>query len=397
MLLARIKSIPTDVVVKMERVDTESEEYDEEWQSNLAGFTSTKESEKISLNEEMNKHWVNIREILKWSNATPIRSYGGRGYLCCYCSKQFVDPRDLRAHTSQSHIGINDACFTKKAHLNGYCIKLDITELFCNICGESIDNVELLLDHLSKYHSIQIYTDIKNLIVPFKFNSEELQCCICDEKFGAFKVLLAHMNDHIRNYVCEVCDAGFVNVKQLRGHAEIHKTGSHKCEQCGKVFSTMRSCSFHMNRVHRRTFVYKCGHCSQSFKESRQKQKHQLEVHGVGAVITCEYCERCFKNQTTYKIHVNRDHLKLRKFACTMCEMRFYKCSDLHDHMVRHTGERVYKCEICQKAFARRKTLREHTRIHLDDKRFKCEHCDKGFVQKCNLRTHLLNKHKLII
>ncbi|CAK1554349.1 unnamed protein product [Leptosia nina] len=388
--------IHADISIKLERIDSDieqTEETDDQWNPYTLFTTATAETEKISLNEELNKHWINLREILKWSNATPIRSYGGRGYLCCYCSEQFLDPRDLKAHTSQYHEGIDDACFTKKTHLNGYCIKLDITNLCCNICGEEIDDVEILLDHLSNDHDRTIFTDIKSLIVPFKFRNEELQCYICNEKFGAFKVLLAHMNVHIRNFVCEVCDAGFVNIKQLRGHAESHKTGTYKCEVCGKIFSTIRACSFHVNRVHRNSFVNKCGYCSQVFKECRQKQKHQLEVHGIGAVMNCEYCDRTFKTQSTYRIHVNRDHLKVRKFSCTMCERRFFKVSDLHDHMVRHTGERIFKCEVCQKAFARRKTLREHNRIHLNDKRFKCEHCGQGFVQKCNWRTHMRTKH----
>ncbi|CAK1554348.1 unnamed protein product [Leptosia nina] len=341
----------------------------------------------------MNKHLHNVEEVLRCSNATPFRGYEGQGYRCCYCTQQCMKPGDLKAHTALTHEGIKKAYFGY-AHIEKFNIKLDITDLHCTLCGSTIDNIEALVNHLINDHNKLIHTDIKSHIIPFKFDGGEgLRCFICSNRFNAFKALLEHMKLHIRNFVCQVCDAGFINRSQLRYHFQTHKTGTFKCDHCEKVFSTSLKCKSHMRSVHEKSVINKCGFCEATFVSYRHKQKHQLEEHGVDCQVKCEACGRSFQSQGSYRKHLRANHLMERRFECTFCDLKFFTVTGLNRHMVKHTGARDFKCDVCHKAFGRRNTLREHMRIHTDDRRFKCEYCGLAFVQKCSWRGHMRSRH----
>ncbi|CAK1554350.1 unnamed protein product [Leptosia nina] len=331
---------------------------------------------------------------MKWSNATPIRCHTDKGYACCFCDQQFLDPADLKDHTTQIHRG--NTAITKKSDLTGYHVKLDITGLRC-ACAEYFDTLEAFIEHLLTEHKVKYYTRIKNHIVPFKFDTEELRCYICSNKFCTFKMLLCHMNIHIRNYVCTICDAGFVYVKQLKNHSGIHKTGSFKCGHCEKSFTTLQKCRYHTDYVHKPRCANKCGFCGESFRLHSQKKTHQRKEHGILSENRCTACDRSFSTQRNYRIHMQRDHLMERRHGCKQCDMRFYTTSQLKDHMVKHNiGLRVFQCDVCLKSYGRKTTLKEHLRIHADDRRYKCDLCGQAFVQKCSWRGHMSSKHGIV-
>ncbi|XP_047039358.1 gastrula zinc finger protein XlCGF26.1-like isoform X4 [Helicoverpa zea] len=346
------------------------------------------------------KHQHNLRVILKSSNATPILRVGGVGYMCSYCFKEFPDPKDLKEHYFDCHDSEPDSTVgcTRSTPISEYCIKLDITNLTCNICGSEIDSLEDLTTHLQEDHNELIYTDIDSHIMPFKFDSNELTCCLCSRPFYRFKILLEHMHKHFRNYVCEICDAGFINKGCLTRHANIHRKGVFPCSFCCKVFDTNVKKKVH-ERVHTSSkSLNRCGYCNEGFKEHHLKEQHLFEVHGVSRMeYKCNACDRGFDSKRKLRIHVKRDHLLERKHKCLYCDSRFFTGYDVKKHMIIHTGEKEFECPVCLKAFARKSTLVEHLRIHNDDRRFKCTHCGMAFVQKCSLKGHLRSKHGEIL
>lgn len=278
----------------------------------------------------------------------------------------------------------------------GYFVKLDITALKCNICEMNFDNLELIMDHLKDTHEKNISTDIDNHIMPFRFESDTLKCFMCHNVFNKFKALQEHMNTHYRNYVCDVCDAGFVNRHLLLCHREGHKTGTFKCDQCTKVFNTLRKKKLHERIVHNGfNTPHKCGYCSQRFRENCHKNEHLAKVHGViGPTIKCQACDRTFTTQQTWLLHTKKYHLMQRQHKCTRCEMDFFSKRELTDHMVKHTGTREYRCEMCFKSYGRLKTLKEHIRrLHSEERGFKCVQCGQTFAQNHMLKSHVMAKH----
>ncbi|CAG4958896.1 unnamed protein product [Colias eurytheme] len=346
--------------------------------------------------EELAKHKINLVAILKNSTATPIRCRGGIGYACCYCAQEFPDPKDLKKHTMQMHEEKTRLRLMEGKDIYKFHAKLDITDLKCSICASNIDDLEKLIEHLRNVHNVTMHMDVKNQLVPFKFGSEGLKCFMCFSVYHKFKSLLEHMNVHYRNYICDVCNAGFVNRCMLARHAESHRLGSFKCMFCPKIFDTLRKKRSHEKCVHTHSVLNRCGYCNEKFRDYRKKEKHLIAVHGAVNVETkCQACDRTFTNQKEYNSHVKRLHLMDKRHKCPECDMAFFTTGELRDHVVKHTGTRQFECEVCHKTYGRRKTLLEHLRIHKDDRRFKCEHCGQAFVQKCSWRGHMRKRVRL--
>lgn len=294
--------------------------------------------------------------ILQYSNATPIHRHGAFGYACCFCSEQYLDAADLKKHTIQDHDEK-----TKLEYMNGkpmyiFLVKLDITALLCNICNDSIDSLEALVKHLIEVHDKLLYTDVKNHILPFKFEKSgditELRCVVCSQMFDQFKNVFEHMSTHYRNFVCDICDAGFITRCNLAEHSGIHKSGVFNCNFCEKSFDTLRKQKAHQNCIH---------------------NDHISKIHGVQILaLKCEACERTFPNQLSLRTHMKRDHVKERRYECTECNMKFFRTYHLQQHIVKHTGAKDHKCEICLKEFSRKKALNEHMKkLHMQEKQRK--------------------------
>lgn len=355
------------------------------------------QSKKIKLKpiKELSKHHHNIKEILQSSNTTPIHGKSDLGYLCCYCTEQFPDPADLKQHTIQMHRNAIKPTFFQKRDLQKFYVKVDITGLRCNICTKDIEDLEKLIDHLKNDHDRKIYTDVKNHMVPFKFGSEELKCFICSNVYTKFKMLLEHMHKHCRNFICELCGAGFFNRRSYINHQKCHVVGEFKCDRCEKIFNNAQKRNQHFRTVHVHEYkLNRCGYCNEKFAGYRTKAEHLRIVHGVGSEMAkCQACEKSFCNKDSLRKHIKRHHLMENQYSCTLCEMKFFAKRNLAEHMVTHTKIRSFQCNVCFKKYGRKHTLREHMRIHNNDKRYKCEHCGMAFVQKCSWRRHMQSKH----
>ncbi|XP_075989282.1 uncharacterized protein LOC142985169 isoform X2 [Anticarsia gemmatalis] len=341
---------------------------------------------------ELLKHRHNIKEIINNSNATPIKKFGDLGYACCYCSENYMEAADLKQHTLVNHLDVTGASFLKKGK-DSYVVRLDITDLKCNICNQNIDTLELLTEHLIKNHQKTLYMDIKNHITPFKLpRTEILQCCYCANTFTKFKLLLEHMNNHYRNYICEVCDAGFVANIGLKLHMIAHNTEVYKCDFCSLIFSTLKRKKSHERQTHTlMPALFKCGYCNETFNSYRKKEYHLVAMHAFKVpTAKCQACDKVYKNRRLLNQHVRRDHLMYRTHKCSECDSTFYSASYLKEHMVKHIGLKTFKCDVCPKAFARPNSLKKHVINTHDVSRFKykCDLCGEPFKQKVSLRRH---------
>lgn len=333
------------------------------------------------------------------SNATPFLKKLDTGYVCCYCNDQYHNPADLKKHNLEFHGDKYNPVTARVIKNSRKLVKLDITGLQCKLCSSDIPSLEQFVDHIQNDHKKNIFTDIKNKIVPFKFGNDDIRCCICSNIFEKFKKLQEHMHTHYRNYICEQCDLGFVTLTSLKNHSERHKLGVFKCKFCPKVSDTLRKKQSHERAVHILGYlVSKCGYCSERFKNPKHKDEHLAKVHGVQIpTFKCQACDRTFQNKRAFTIHTKRDHLMERKHKCSQCEMNFFSSGLLKEHLTKHSKVKAFQCDVCQKSYAQKKTLTQHMRIHLDDRRFKCNHCGQAFVQKCSWKGHMKNKHGKIV
>lgn len=337
-------------------------------------------------------HLENLSIVLRCSSATPIRAQGSLGYCCYFCDSEYADPADLKKHTTENHLH-NDKPF-KSLRNSHYCMKMNITGLRCKLCELLFDQLEPLMDHLKNSHEEPIHTHLKNHLIPFKFDSEQLKCAVCNLEFYNFHTLLDHMRKHYRNYICDVCDEGYLNYNSLRTHRSAHNKGEYPCKECDKIFSSSTKLNGHKRAVHLGIKKNKCGYCGEKFAERSGKLDHLEKVHGMKKPeIKCRICNRTYSSLKTLDGHMRGIHMMEKAEECPICSTKFFKKDTLKHHMTIHTGHRAFECSVCSKSFLRRTTLREHMRIHINDRRFKCEHCSMAFIQKCTWKGHMRSKH----
>ncbi|CAG9574899.1 unnamed protein product [Danaus chrysippus] len=351
----------------------------------------TRKQRRLSDNK---KNQENLMHILLNSNASPIRNKDSLGYGCAFCSEQFVDPKNLKRHFLSEHQS-DRLIKLMSSKLFEHVVKLDITYLHCSLCDKKIPHLDELMVHLKTEHRKDLHTDIKSSIVPFSFDTPQLQCAVCKIEYSNFKLLQEHMNSHFGNHICAMCGVGFVTERLLTTHMKRHKTGEYKCEDCDKVFDNEEKLKEHQKRSHLgHNKRNKCLICEERFVDYWKKVEHMVEIHGAPPVVLkCQACDRTFRNQRALSRHTKKDHLMERKNKCPECDMRFFSKSSLQRHMAKHTGLRQFSCDVCFKSYGRKNTLREHMRIHADDRRFACIHCGQAFVQKCSWRSHMRSKH----
>nr|XP_049704081.1 zinc finger protein 614 [Helicoverpa armigera] len=346
------------------------------------------------------KYRANVEALLKYSNCTPFGTKTIAGILCAYCKTTYKDLPHLRTHLQEEHKS-DSLIDNMRMDKNNLSIKMDITDLTCNLCQANINTIANLKDHLIKEHDKKLYTDVNDYILEFKLTDGEiLNCALCNSTYETFKMLLQHMNGHYRNYICEICDLGFINKHKLKGHQRTHEIGNFNCSFCDKVFTTRVRKLCHEKYTHNSGARYttNCPHCDQSFTSYYRRNRHMAVEHNTAAATyKCNICVKSFILKSKLTSHIKKVHLMERNHICSECGQGFFIKQSLDEHMVKHNGERVFKCTVCTKAYARKKTLREHMRIHNNDRRFKCGICALAFVQKCSLKSHMLSNHSMTL
>lgn len=132
----------------------------------------------------------------------------------------YTDPVELNKHNRDNH---DDITFYEiNCSMNGDPIKVDISNVSCKLCDDTIDGYVDLKIHLIKKHNHKSNLLTDDGILPFKLNLGTFKCGICNEEFTNYMKISRHFNKHYQNYVCEQCGAGFVSQGKLRTHSYTH-------------------------------------------------------------------------------------------------------------------------------------------------------------------------------
>uniref|UniRef100_A0A8C4WV55 Growth factor independent 1A transcription repressor b n=1 Tax=Eptatretus burgeri TaxID=7764 RepID=A0A8C4WV55_EPTBU len=179
----------------------------------------------------------------------------------------------------------------------------------------------------------------------------------------------------------------------LRSHLLSQTTGTFRCVQCDKVFSTSHGLEVHVRRSHSGLRPFVCLICDKSFGHAASLEQHRL-VHSQGRCFECKICGKVFKRSSTLSTHL-LIHSDTRPYPCQFCGKRFHQKSDMKKHTFIHTGEKPHKCGVCGKAFSQSSNLITHSRKHTGYKPFVCSLCGRGFQRKVDLRRHRETLHDL--
>ncbi|XP_069363489.1 PR domain zinc finger protein 5-like [Maniola hyperantus] len=309
-------------------------------------------------------------------------------------------------------------------------------------------SLEDMMPHL-KDHKKEIHLDIKNQIMPFNFNNEELKCAVCEQEFDVFETLVEHMHLHYRNYVCKNCPAGFINEKYYLDHIVLHAKGEFKCKDYrGKKVTVQkkkisnnpkkRERSKHMDNITtlfnhtnatplrcQKDIGYGCCFCEKFCEKPGElkehtRQTHQSDIHKIMRKkslndyhvklditgLQCNECSTKIDNLEDMMRHLQEhsknihwdinNHIMPFSFdddelRCVMCKAEFNKFKKLNEHMNKHYRNRV--CDVCGAGFINERTFRKHSiQVHKKGV-FACKFCEKVFDTIGKKRSHESSVH----
>lgn len=329
----------------------------------------------------------NARIIFKNSTMYPFK-LPRSNMACIYCDEEFEEPSLFRQHMKENHMSTT-TLYPRPL------IKVDCTELYCRICCEAFDNVQILAEHLKYEHEFKLDLTNNLGLVPFVLPNLQWMCTFCNKKTTTLRVLSKHMSMiHFSAVTCEECGKSYSNSRALRLHVERHHKKILKCRGCKQVFDTTEERSKHY-KASRSCWQSVCHICSMRFMSDNPKEKHMQDVHNIYSKnLMCSECGEIFSNSKACRKHFRIQHSD-DKLCCAFCPQIFVSKARLQRHMVTHTKEKLVSCSICQKALSNQSALNQHMWIHIEEKRFKCKGCNKQFNQKVTWISHMKKYHSI--
>lgn len=324
-------------------------------------------------------------QLLRNSNLT-LFDWCKNKYRCFFCRELFLDTALLKEH-SKTHDENEMQTQIFKYNVKNY-YRAELTNLKCNRCQKTMENLTELTQHLASTHAVDFKTP-ENLLMPYKLT--DLTCQLCQQEFQSFVVLDHHMSSHYSKYVCDTCGKGFRQKYCLTSHLVTHVKKKFECRKCNATFDNYYRKRKHDVTEHRICKKFNsCPHCPEKFIHYPGRLKHLIKVHGYKRPeFKCPTCDKVYINNALLRSHIRNVHLQERNFECNICQNKYlWKC-ELTDHMKSHVQSRDFVCTYCGKGFFRRRNLNEHLAIHVEEFRHVCAVCGKSFAQKYNMKMHM--------
>lgn len=87
-------------------------------------------------------------------------------------------------------------------------------------------------------------------------------------------------------------------------------------------------------KVHQQTPEFFCEVCNKGFRRFSSRTKHMV-IHSDERPFSCQdsTCKKTFKRKGDAQIHFNEFHLRKWRFACTVCDARFFATKLRAEHM----------------------------------------------------------------
>ncbi|CAH4035911.1 unnamed protein product [Pieris brassicae] len=324
--------------------------------------------------------------------------------LCAYCHDEYDNLAILRGHMIADHSNsdLKNVFYRAKDNL----VKIDITGLKCKLCDLDMDDVDMLMSHLSREHNKPVRFNARFGILPYKEINDQWLCVYCQKVFKEFIHLNRHILCHFMNYSCEKCGTTFVSDHALKDHhrqvkcfrsaykarngrALKPRTNAEIILQCSTAcpFRTWKSnfncvfCRVQTNnpsnlRVHVAT-QHENYDVQTAFYKKLGKEFLKVDITD----LQCKLCFMPINNFDTLTYHLKTDHQQPINSDAQIGLLPF-----------RLNDGSIWKCTICPNEFKDFVSLKKHTSEHFQN--YVCDTCGEGFITESAMIAHTKIPHE---
>lgn len=286
-------------------------------------------------------------------------------------------------------------------------VKIDITNLKCNICSEDIDDIDELMGHLYNEHNKPVKFNAQFGVLPYKQEAEDLWICVyCNKSFSEFIIFKRHIVTHFMNYSCDKCGTTFVSDHALRDH--------HRQVKCFRTAYKARNGRVLKPRTNAEIILqcstaspfrtwksnFNCVFCRVQSSDPSGLRLHVGTVHAnydvksafykklgkdfLNVDITDLQCKLCFMPVATFDnliYHLKNDHQQPINDDAQLGVLPF-----------RLNNGSIWKCTICPNEFKDFVSLKKHTSEHFQN--YVCDTCGEGFITESAMIAHTKIPHE---
>jgi len=316
-----------------------------------------------------------------------------KSYICKFCPQIFNNLTDKGKHMIDAHDFKFDCeiCGFKMtsavaAHRHKKIHHPELYKHHCSICGAGFETEVLCEKHA------------KTCEGSLRKKGKVCICTVCGKTLSNRTALKLHVALHDPSYgkhKCEECGKLYTTENLLNFHRRTQHEGFKvqnvfPCEICGKILTRASGLRDHIKLVHDKIFDKECPHCEFKASTNVDLKKH-IEGNHLGITHSCDQCGMEFKYSNNLSQH-KKVHSDVRPFVCQECGSSFKKKSSLDRHILSVHSTSSFPCHECGKMFKSELNMLAHMRMHDEDVQFPCTFCSRKFVTRTKLKMHI-NTH----
>ena len=239
---------------------------------------------------------------------------------CLICDKQMLGRNALSRHMRNSHPKV----------FGPYNCPIET-------CSKVVESGEKMISHMQNQHKSQ---RAQAIAAGERFPCEQCSIVYTTKSRLNFHLRTKHgltVGKFKPNYHCSEGDCkevSFFTAKQFSDHMkEVHHLKPWACLKCDKRFADKQNLQFH-ELTHKGTKSFVCDICNAGFGNPRQLFTHR-SLH-LGRRFLCEDCGYRARSAANLRGHIKVKH-EGKNFECELCFKKFGSNNNLKNHVSQNT------------------------------------------------------------